>query len=158
MTAFSLFCSSPWSVFVNILPGSRMCFASLLPESLFISFLASVSRGGFYSSFYQSYNYRYLDMLPTRFGNPLWFSDDDILELKGTNLYHATQLQVNNLSHFFHYVSPSIDENSCQFVLVLSTTSFQKKKLLSLYHDKVEVLVKKLLILDGDSERFLFIH
>ncbi|AAF76470.1 Contains similarity to a hypothetical protein gi/6983878 from Oryza Sativa BAC gb/AP001168 [Arabidopsis thaliana] len=32
----------------------------------------------------------YLDMLPTRFGNPLWFSDDDILELKGTNLYHAT--------------------------------------------------------------------
>ncbi|AEE27354.1 putative histone-lysine N-methyltransferase chromatin remodeling SET family [Arabidopsis thaliana] len=62
----------------------------------------------------------YLDMLPTRFGNPLWFSDDDILELKGTNLYHATELQ--------------------------------KKKLLSLYHDKVEVLVTKLLILDGDSE------
>ncbi|KFK42558.1 hypothetical protein AALP_AA1G010900 [Arabis alpina] len=62
----------------------------------------------------------YLDMLPTRFGNPLWFSDDEILELKGTNLYHATELQ--------------------------------KKKLLSLYHEKVEGLVKKLLILDGDSE------
>ncbi|KAL1217123.1 Ribulose-1,5 bisphosphate carboxylase/oxygenase large subunit N-methyltransferase [Cardamine amara subsp. amara] len=62
----------------------------------------------------------YLDMLPTRFGNPLWFSDDEILELKGTNLYHATVLQ--------------------------------KKKLLSLYYEKVEVLVKKLLILDGDSE------
>jgi hypothetical protein len=39
----------------------------------------------------------YLDMLPTRFGNPLWFSDDDILELKGTNLYHATELQVSIL-------------------------------------------------------------
>ncbi|XP_020867968.1 uncharacterized protein LOC9325411 isoform X3 [Arabidopsis lyrata subsp. lyrata] len=62
----------------------------------------------------------YLDMLPTRFGNPLWFSDDDILELNGTNLYHATELQ--------------------------------KKNLLSLYHDKVEVLVKNLLILDGDSQ------
>jgi len=36
-------------------------------------------------------------MLPTRFGNPLWFSDDDILELKGTNLYHATELQVSIL-------------------------------------------------------------
>ncbi|XP_010474823.1 PREDICTED: ribosomal lysine N-methyltransferase set10 isoform X1 [Camelina sativa] len=62
----------------------------------------------------------YLDMLPTRFGNPLWFSDVDILELKGTNLYHATELQ--------------------------------KKKLISLYHEKVEPLVKKLLILDGDSQ------
>ncbi|KAG5387652.1 hypothetical protein IGI04_039122 [Brassica rapa subsp. trilocularis] len=62
----------------------------------------------------------YLDMLPTRFGNPLWFSDDDFLELKGTNLYDATLLQ--------------------------------KKKLLSLYHDKVEPLLKKLLLLDGVSE------
>lgn len=62
----------------------------------------------------------YLDMLPTRFGNPLWFSDDDFLELKGTNLYDATLLQ--------------------------------KKKLLSLYHDKVEPLLKKLLLLDGASE------
>ncbi|KAJ4895102.1 SET domain-containing protein [Raphanus sativus] len=62
----------------------------------------------------------YLDMLPTRFGNPLWFSDDDFLELKGTNLYDATLLQ--------------------------------KKKLLSLYHDKVESLLKKLLLLDGCSE------
>ncbi|WZZ19701.1 hypothetical protein YC2023_112790 [Brassica napus] len=62
----------------------------------------------------------YLDMLPTRFGNPLWFSDDDFLELKGTNLYDATLLQ--------------------------------KKKLLSLYHDKVDPLLKKLLLLDGVSE------
>ncbi|KAJ0235630.1 Uncharacterized protein HA466_0264300 [Hirschfeldia incana] len=62
----------------------------------------------------------YLDMLPTRFGNPLWFSDDDFLELKGTNLYDATLLQ--------------------------------KKKLLALYHDKVESLLKKLLLLDGVSE------
>ncbi|WZZ84209.1 hypothetical protein YC2023_104781 [Brassica napus] len=62
----------------------------------------------------------YLDMLPTRFGNPLWFSGDDFLELKGTNLYDATLLQ--------------------------------KKKLLSLYHDKVEPLLNKLLLLDGVSE------
>ncbi|PON79352.1 hypothetical protein PanWU01x14_010870 [Parasponia andersonii] len=37
----------------------------------------------------------YLDMLPTSFGNPLWFSDDELLELKGTTLYRATELQVS---------------------------------------------------------------
>ncbi|XP_020538444.1 uncharacterized protein LOC105643059 isoform X2 [Jatropha curcas] len=62
----------------------------------------------------------YLDMLPSTFGNPLWFTDDELLELKGTTLYRATQLQ--------------------------------KKNLLSLYDDKVKGLMKKLLILDGDSE------
>ncbi|XP_010523051.1 PREDICTED: uncharacterized protein LOC104801461 isoform X2 [Tarenaya hassleriana] len=62
----------------------------------------------------------YLDMLPTRFGNPLWFTDDEMSELKGTNLYRATELQ--------------------------------KKMLMSLYNEKVEGLVKRLLILDGGSE------
>uniref|UniRef100_A0A2N9JB94 Uncharacterized protein n=1 Tax=Fagus sylvatica TaxID=28930 RepID=A0A2N9JB94_FAGSY len=62
----------------------------------------------------------YLDLLPTTFGNPLWFTDDELLELKGTTLYRATELQ--------------------------------KKKLQSLYDDKVKGLVKKLLTLDGDSE------
>ncbi|KAL6965093.1 hypothetical protein U1Q18_036149 [Sarracenia purpurea var. burkii] len=36
----------------------------------------------------------YLDMLPITFGNPLWFTDDELLELKGTTLYRATELQV----------------------------------------------------------------
>ncbi|KAH9732915.1 SET domain-containing protein [Citrus sinensis] len=63
----------------------------------------------------------YLDMLPTTFGNPLWFTDDELLELKGTTLYRATELQ--------------------------------KQNLLTLYDDKVKDLVKKLLVLDGDSER-----
>ncbi|KAK4578439.1 hypothetical protein RGQ29_028516 [Quercus rubra] len=62
----------------------------------------------------------YLNMLPTSFGNPLWFTDDELLELKGTTLYRATELQ--------------------------------KKKLQTLYDDKVKPLVKKLLTLDGDSE------
>lgn len=62
----------------------------------------------------------YLDMLPTTFGNPLWFTDDELLELKGTTLYRATELQ--------------------------------RKRLLSLYEDKVKGLVQKLLILDGDLE------
>ncbi|KAF8379405.1 hypothetical protein HHK36_028840 [Tetracentron sinense] len=61
----------------------------------------------------------YLDMLPTTFGNPLWFSDDELLELKGTTLYRATELQ--------------------------------KKKLQSLYDEKVKDLVKGLL-LDEESE------
>ncbi|KAK1560873.1 hypothetical protein Q3G72_031838 [Acer saccharum] len=62
----------------------------------------------------------YFDMLPTTFGNPLWFTDDELLELKGTTLHRATELQ--------------------------------KQKLLSLYDEKVKGLVKKLLLLDGDSE------
>ncbi|XWS77120.1 hypothetical protein CRYUN_Cryun01aG0235000 [Craigia yunnanensis] len=62
----------------------------------------------------------YLDMLPTTFGNPLWFTDDELLELRGTTLYRATELR--------------------------------KKDLLSVYEDKVKDLVKKLMVLDGDSE------
>lgn len=42
-------------------------------------------------------------------------------------------------------------------IIILKINSFpclfQKKKLLSLYHDKVEPLLKKLLLLDGASER-----
>ncbi|CAI0429120.1 unnamed protein product [Linum tenue] len=63
----------------------------------------------------------YLDMLPTTFGNPLWFTDDEILELEGTTLYRATQLQ--------------------------------KKTLMSLFENKVKSLVRKLLALDGNTER-----
>ncbi|XP_028769031.1 uncharacterized protein LOC114726587 [Neltuma alba] len=39
----------------------------------------------------------YLDMLPTSFRNPLWFSDDDLQELRGTTLFRATELQKKNL-------------------------------------------------------------
>ncbi|KAG4922391.1 hypothetical protein JHK84_051232 [Glycine max] len=39
----------------------------------------------------------YLDMLPTTFGNPLWFSDDELQELRGTTLYRATELQKKSL-------------------------------------------------------------
>ncbi|XP_010278513.1 PREDICTED: uncharacterized protein LOC104612687 isoform X2 [Nelumbo nucifera] len=62
----------------------------------------------------------YLDILPTTFGNPLWFTDDELLELKGTTLYRATELQ--------------------------------KRRLRSLYDDKVKDFVKELLLLDGESE------
>ncbi|XP_038708297.1 uncharacterized protein LOC120003395 isoform X3 [Tripterygium wilfordii] len=43
----------------------------------------------------------YLDMLPTTFGNPLWFTDDELLELKGTSLYRATKLQKKTLVSLF---------------------------------------------------------
>ncbi|KAH1044934.1 hypothetical protein GLYMA_09G263800v4 [Glycine max] len=39
----------------------------------------------------------YLDILPTTFGNPLWFSDDELQELRGTTLYRATELQKKSL-------------------------------------------------------------
>lgn len=62
----------------------------------------------------------YLDMIPRSFGSPLWFTDDEFLELKGTTVYQASKLQ--------------------------------KKSLQAVFEDKVKGLVKKLLILDGDSE------
>ncbi|KAG5565593.1 hypothetical protein RHGRI_001493 [Rhododendron griersonianum] len=40
----------------------------------------------------------YFDMLPTTFGNPLWFTDDELLEVKGTTLYHATELQTSTFN------------------------------------------------------------
>ncbi|BBG97469.1 SET domain-containing protein, partial [Prunus dulcis] len=43
----------------------------------------------------------YLDMLPTTFGNPLWFTDDELLELKGTTLYRATELQKKSLRSLY---------------------------------------------------------
>ncbi|KAI3902171.1 hypothetical protein MKW92_011330 [Papaver armeniacum] len=43
----------------------------------------------------------YIDMLPVTFGNPLWFNEDEILELKGTNLYKATQLQKKKLERLY---------------------------------------------------------
>ncbi|XP_073288648.1 uncharacterized protein [Primulina huaijiensis] len=66
-----------------------------------------------------SYWNPYLDMLPNTFGNPLWFSEDDLLELKGTTLHRATEMQ--------------------------------KKKLTSLFEEKVKKLVEKLLAHDGNS-------
>ncbi|KAL1322183.1 hypothetical protein HN51_067114 [Arachis hypogaea] len=39
----------------------------------------------------------YLDMLPTTFHNPLWFSDDELQALRGTTLYRATELQKKSL-------------------------------------------------------------
>ncbi|KAE8704632.1 hypothetical protein F3Y22_tig00110450pilonHSYRG01081 [Hibiscus syriacus] len=38
-------------------------------------------------------NRMYLDILPTTFGNPLWFTDDEMLELRETILYRATELR-----------------------------------------------------------------
>ncbi|MCL7021832.1 hypothetical protein MKW94_029713, partial [Papaver nudicaule] len=43
----------------------------------------------------------YIDMLPVTFGNPLWFSEDEIMELKGTTLYKATQMQKKKLEHLY---------------------------------------------------------
>ncbi|KAG9142401.1 hypothetical protein Leryth_025422 [Lithospermum erythrorhizon] len=43
----------------------------------------------------------YLDMLPTKFGTPIWFSEDELLELKGTSLYRATELQKKSLQRLY---------------------------------------------------------
>ncbi|XP_039056843.1 mannose-6-phosphate isomerase-like [Hibiscus syriacus] len=41
----------------------------------------------------QNRDIRYLYILPTTFGNPLWFTDDEMLELRETILYRATELR-----------------------------------------------------------------
>ncbi|XP_076941669.1 uncharacterized protein LOC143611336 [Bidens hawaiensis] len=43
----------------------------------------------------------YLDMLPTTFGNPLWFSEDELSDLKGTTLFKATELQKKSLQSLY---------------------------------------------------------
>ncbi|KAG2725005.1 hypothetical protein I3760_01G047000 [Carya illinoinensis] len=43
----------------------------------------------------------YFDMLPPTFGNPLCFTDDELLELKGTTLYRATELQKKRLQSLY---------------------------------------------------------
>ncbi|XP_050912220.1 uncharacterized protein LOC127127146 isoform X3 [Lathyrus oleraceus] len=43
----------------------------------------------------------YLDMLPTTFGNTLWFSEEELQELRGTNLYRATELQKKSLLNLY---------------------------------------------------------
>lgn len=39
--------------------------------------------------------FRYLDVLPSKFGTPLSYSEEELLELKGSSLFHATQQQAS---------------------------------------------------------------
>ena len=59
----------------------------------------------------QKIMFRYLDMLPTTFGNPLWFTDDDLLELKGTTVYRATELQVSALKIVILFTNLSVSHS-----------------------------------------------
>ncbi|GJN01081.1 hypothetical protein PR202_ga18316 [Eleusine coracana subsp. coracana] len=43
----------------------------------------------------------YLDMLPSTFGNSLWFTDEELAELEGTTLYRATVMQRKSLQTVF---------------------------------------------------------
>ncbi|XP_027188085.1 uncharacterized protein [Cicer arietinum] len=43
----------------------------------------------------------YLDMLPTTFGNTLWFNEEELQELRGTALYRATELQKKSLVNLY---------------------------------------------------------
>ncbi|XP_057531765.1 ribulose-1,5 bisphosphate carboxylase/oxygenase large subunit N-methyltransferase, chloroplastic isoform X2 [Amaranthus tricolor] len=43
----------------------------------------------------------YLDMIPRSFGSPLWFTDSEFHELKGTTIYQATILQKKSLHDVF---------------------------------------------------------
>ncbi|XP_020219133.1 uncharacterized protein LOC109802257 isoform X1 [Cajanus cajan] len=53
----------------------------------------------------------YFDMLPTTFGNPLWFTDDELQELRGTTLYRATELQKKSLLSLYETKVKDIVKN-----------------------------------------------
>ncbi|KAF8027142.1 hypothetical protein BT93_E0150 [Corymbia citriodora subsp. variegata] len=50
----------------------------------------------------------YLNMLPTKYNSPLWFTDDEFLELKGTALHRATQLQRKQLLSLYEDKAKSL--------------------------------------------------
>ncbi|XP_024539474.1 histone-lysine N-methyltransferase setd3 isoform X1 [Selaginella moellendorffii] len=43
----------------------------------------------------------YLEMLPSGFGTPLWFEDEELMELDGTTLFEATKAQLKSLRRLF---------------------------------------------------------
>ncbi|XP_078161005.1 SET domain-containing protein isoform X2 [Carex rostrata] len=43
----------------------------------------------------------YFDMLPRKFNSPLWFTDNELSELKGTTLHRATTLQRKSLEDLY---------------------------------------------------------
>ncbi|KAK8969095.1 hypothetical protein KSP40_PGU016150 [Platanthera guangdongensis] len=103
----------------------------------------------------------YLDVLPTTFGNPLWFTEDELAELKGTTLHRASVLQVvllgiDVLVEKTEAVGPPPADSlrplpRCdieRFPLV----RLQRKNLQALYDDKVKVLVDELLPGDVRSD------
>lgn len=103
-------------------------------------------------------------MLPTRFGNPLWFTDDELLELKGTTLYRATELQVQSslwyilyktlLSVHYRIVATLSSHAYTNYLVPLLFFLFlQKNSLQSLYENKVKKLVSRLLTLEGFTGR-----
>ncbi|XP_020591612.1 uncharacterized protein LOC110032354 [Phalaenopsis equestris] len=56
----------------------------------------------------------YFDMLPTTFGSPLWFTEDELAELKGTTLHKASVLQRKNLQALYDdKVKVLVDELLC---------------------------------------------
>lgn len=69
-------------------------------------------------------------MLPTSFGNPLWFSDDELLELKGTTLYRATELQVIVLGELLVYAFKCLETiTNISLKLIRSLTSYKDHEL-----------------------------
>ncbi|XP_049931911.1 uncharacterized protein LOC116248146 isoform X2 [Nymphaea colorata] len=58
----------------------------------------------------------YLEALPSSFGTPLWFTEDELVELKGTTLHKASILQKKKLQELFdEKVKPLAEELLCLY-------------------------------------------
>ncbi|CAN6485001.1 unnamed protein product [Victoria cruziana] len=58
----------------------------------------------------------YLEMLPSSFGTPLWFTEDELLELRGTTLHKASMLQKKKLQELFDdKVKPLAEDLLCLY-------------------------------------------
>ncbi|XP_020591613.1 uncharacterized protein LOC110032355, partial [Phalaenopsis equestris] len=63
----------------------------------------------------------YFDMLPNTFGSPLWFTEDEFAELKGTTLHKASVLQRKNLQALYDdKVKVSIKSYKDSLIFIIS--------------------------------------
>ena len=83
---------------VHLLFGHRILL-HLPKKSISSYFVAKMD------SFLSQLSFRYLDVLPNSFGTPLWFTEEEMQELKGTNLFNATKIQVNDYSFLITLIS-----------------------------------------------------
>lgn len=58
----------------------------------------------------------YLDIMPSKFGTPLCYSEEELLELKGTHLFQATHQQRRSLKSAFDHRVKKFAEEALLFV------------------------------------------
>jgi len=116
---------TPMTVLQDPLLGPQYC--SLFEEGdvddrLLIMLFLLIEHARGESSFWAPY----LDVLPSKFGTPLSYSEEELLELKGSSLFHATQQQLRALSTVFKKTVKTFAENVLSSIACERIRGFQK--------------------------------